>query len=370
MNRRKALSIIAQSSAAASTLGFSQQSLAADKPNPSKKLSISMTGYIFDRIEALANGQVKVEGCNLNYSEDRIGKMNTHLFSGPGTRDATEIGLHPFMIAYANDQFRDYSLLPVFPLRVFRHKSIFIRNDRGITKPEDLIGKKIATPGYSSSSLTWVRGILEHEYGVKPTDVEWYVSKVDSAAAITGKPSKQESIIPENITVHQGPAGKDESDMLADGDVDALFHAAEPQCYLDGHPKVSRLFNDFRSVEQAYYKKSGIFPIMHAVAMRNKTIDANPWLPEALFNAYSQSKKIAYQKINKTSWTHNSLPWVAQEIDNTKALMGKNFWPYGIEPNRKSLEALFQYSYEQGLAKKQLTIEELFHPSTLKFLES
>jgi len=370
MNRRKALSILAQSSTAASTLGFSHQSLAADKPNPSKKLPITMTGYIFDRIEALAKGQVKVEGCELTYSEDRIGGMNTHVFSGPGTRDVTEIGLHPFMLAYANDQFRDYSLLPVFPLRVFRHKSIFIRKDRGITKPEDLRGKKIATPGYSSTSLTWIRGILEHEYGIKPADVEWYVSKVDSSTASSGGPSKQENVIPKGFTVREGPAGKDESDMLADGDVDALFHAAEPQCYLDGHPKVSRLFSDFRVVEQAYYRETGIFPIMHVVAMRNKSIDANPWLPEALFKAYSESKKVAYQKIAKTAWTHNSLPWVAQEIENTEKLMGKNFWPYGIEPNRKSLEALFQYSHEQGLAKQQLTIEELFHPSTLNFIES
>jgi 4,5-dihydroxyphthalate decarboxylase len=370
MNRRKALSIIAQSSAAASTLGFSHQSLAADKANPSKKLPVTVSGYTYDRVTALADGTVSVDGCDVTFSEGKIGTMNTHIFNGPGTVDVTEVGLHPFMLAYANDRFRDYSLLPIFPLRVFRHKSVFIRNDRGISKPEDLKGKKIATPGYSSTSLTWIRGILEHEYGVKPTDVEWYVSRVDSAAATTGSPSKQENILPNNITIHQGPAGKDESAMLADGDVDALFHAAEPQCYLDGHPKVQRLFNDFRTEEQAYYTKTGIFPIMHAVAMRNKTIAANPWLPKALFEAYSKAKQVNDRKMLKLGWAFNSQPWLAQEIENTEKLMGKNFWPYGIEPNRKSLEALFQYSHEQGLAKKQLTIEELFHPSTLKFIES
>jgi 4,5-dihydroxyphthalate decarboxylase len=202
MNRRKALSIIAQSSAAASTLGFSHQSLAADKANPSKKLPVTVSGYTYDRVTALADGAVSVDGCDVTFSEGKIGTMNTHIFNGPGTVDVTEVGLHPFMLAYANDRFRDYSLLPIFPLRVFRHKSVFIRNDRGISKPEDLKGKKIATPGYSSTSLTWIRGILEHEYGVKPTDVEWYVSRVDSAAATTGSPSKQENILPNNITIH------------------------------------------------------------------------------------------------------------------------------------------------------------------------
>ena len=250
--------------------------------------------------------------------------MNTDVFSGPQSREVTEIGLHPFMLAYANEGFRDYSLLPVFPLRVFRHRSIFIRTDRGIEKPEDLRGKRIATPGFSSTSLTWLRGILQHEYGVKPEDIQWVVSSKDSSAKAAGKVSKQESVVPKGLSVTQGPEGKDESDLLESGDVDALFHAAEPRAYVQGHPKVARLFGDYRKAERAYYAKTGIFPIMHAVAIRNDVASAHPWLPKAVFYAYSKAKKMMYGELKKLGWATISLPWVGQEIEETRKLMGDN----------------------------------------------
>ena len=333
-------------------------------------LTLSAAGYQYDRVAALADGRVKVDGCNLNFTKDNIGNLNTHIFSGPGTRDVTEVGLHPYILAYANDAFRDYTLLPVFPLRVFRHKSIFIRTDRGIARPEDLRGKKIATPGYSSTSLTWIRGTLEDEYGVKPTDVEWYVSSEDSSVKDTGGPSKFENIMPKNLKVKQGPAGKNESDMLADGDVDALFHAMEPKCYVEGHPKVARLFQDFRTTEQSYYQKTGIFPIMHAVAIRKKLIDTHPWLSSALFKAYAQAKATAIRELTTMGWANISMPWLAKEIEETRSLMGKNFWPYGIKPNRKTLELLCRYSHQQGLASRTLKIDELFHASSMDLIES
>ena len=156
--------------------------------------------------------------------------------------------------------------------------------------------------------------------------------------------------------------------MLVDGDVDALFHAAEPKAFAEGHPKIDRLFADSRATERDYFKRTGIFPIMHAVAMRNDVIDAHPWLPEAVFNAYSQAKQMHYEAM-RMQWIFGTLPWFGQELEETRAVMGENFWPYGIEANRKTLGALFLYSYEQGLAKKRLTVEELFHPSSLDFNE-
>ena len=262
------------------------------------------------------------------------------------------------------------------PLRQVKHYflykggDIFIRTDRGIRTPEDLRGKKIATPGYSSTSLTWIRGIVQHEYGVKPDDVQWVISAKDSSAKTAGKASKQEQVMPKDITITQGPAGMDESDLLVNGEVDALFHAVEPRAYIQGNPIVARLFADCRTVERDYYEKTGIFPIMHAVAIRKDFIAAHPKFPKAVFNAYSQAKKLMYEHLRKMGWATISLPWIGQEIEETRKLMGENFWPYGIEPNRKALEALFQYSYEQGLAAKKLTIEELFDPSTLDLMES
>ena len=330
----------------------------------SGQLDITIAGYPVDHVRALADGKVQVKGCNVTFKPGKIGDLNTHVFSGLQELEVTEIGLGPFMLAYANEGFRDYSLIPVFPIRLFRHKSVFIHTDRGIKRPEDLKGRRIGTPGYSSTSLTWIRGFMQHEYGVKPEDVEWVVSAADSSAKDAGKVSAQESILPESISVSVGPEGKNESEMLVDGDVDALFHAAEPTAFTEGHSRIKRLFPDYRKTERDYYARTGIFPIMHAVAMRNDVIDAHPWLPEAVFNAYSRAKQMQYETMNM-QWIFGTLPWFGREFDETRELMGKNFWPYGVEANRKTLEALFQYSHEQGLASKRLSVEELFHPSTL-----
>ncbi len=166
-----------------------------------------------------------------------------------------------------------------------------------------------------------------------------------------------------------GTTGLDESDLLISGEVDALFHAAEPKAYIDGNPLVERLFPDSKRVEQAYYKKTGIFPIMHAVVVRKSLLDKYPWLAESIFNAYSESKTRDYTFMRKYGWVFDSLPWYGQEFEETRNLMGANFWPYGIKPNRKTLETLFRYSHEQGLSSIKLTIEDLFHQSSLKFKE-
>jgi len=369
ISRRDFIKTTALAAGAVGVMAARGQAATQDK-DKSDGLPITMAGYNLDRTRALFEGQVNVDGCDSQIEQQGIGDLNTHVFSGPQTLDVTEIGLHPFMLAYANEGFRDYTLLPIFPIRVFRHKSIFIRTDRGIKGPEDLRGRKVATPGFSSTSLTWLRGIMKHEYGVSPEEIQWYVSAKDSSAEAAGKVSKQESMVPKGLSVSQGPEGKDESDMLESGEVDALFHAAEPRAYIEGHPKVARLFPDFRKTERAYFKKTGIFPIMHAVAIRKTLVEQNPWLPKAVFNAYSQAKQIMYDQLNKMGWATISLPWVAKEIEETRALMGENFWPYGIEANRKALEALCQYSYEQGLASKRLTLEEIFEPTSLNLTES
>ena len=366
--RRQFLRAAALTAGAAGALSVSRLA-SAQAAAKSRGLPLSMAGYRFNRVDALVDGRVKVKGCEIRFEETGIGDANTHVFNGPQTRDVTEIGLHPFMLAYANDGFQDYSLLPIFPLRLFRHKSIFIRTDRGIKKPEDLRGKTIATAGYSSTSLTWIRGILEEEYGVKPEDMQWIVSSKDSSAKDAGKVSRQENVFPEAIQVRMGPANKDESDLLESGEVDAVFHAGEPRAFTEGHARIARLFSDVRSTERAYYKKTGIFPIMHAVAIKKDTLKLYPWLVEAVFNAYSQSKQLSYQQMAKMNWWFDSLPWYAHEFDETRALMGDNYYSYGIGPTRKALEALFRYSHQQGLCSRELTIEELFVPESLELVE-
>ncbi len=364
----KATALAASAFGVAGVSGACTQNPAQDG-TMAQGLSITMAGYKFDRTEALVDGRVKVEGCDMQFQEAGIGDLNTHVFSGPQKLDVTEIGLHPYMLAFANDGFRDYSLLPIFPLRLFRHRSVFIRTDRGIKNPEDLRGKTIATPGYSSTSLTWIRGIFQEEYGIKPEDIKWIVASKDSSAKDAGKVSKQENVLPEGVSISTGPAGKDESDLLESGEVDALFHAGEPRAYIEGHPKVARLFQDYRSIERTYFAKTGIFPIMHSVAIKNNTLKQNPWLVEAVFKAYSQAKQVAYEYMAEAAWFKGSLPWFGQEFEETRALMGDNYYSYGIEPNRKTLEALFRYSHQQGLCSRKLTVEELFDPASIELSE-
>ena len=352
---------------AAGTAPFLGQARDALAAGSTESLPVTVSAYRTDRIAALADGRAGIDGCTVTFEEDAIGDMNSHAFDEPRTRTVTEIGLHPFMLAYANEGFGAYTLLPIFLLRQFRHKSVFIRTDRGIERPEDLRGRRVGTPGYSSTSLTWIRGILDDEYSVKPNEIEWVVSAEDSSAGASGKTSAQENRFPEGLDITTGPEGLDDSDLLEQGVVDALFHAAEPRCYQEGSPLVGRLFPDHRAVERAYFKRTGIFPIMHAVAIRNDVAAENPWLPKAVFDAFVEAKSAAYRQMAQLGWATNMLPWFGQELEDTKALMGPNFYSYGIDRNRKALETLFRYSYAQGLAKRELTVEDLFASTSLHF---
>ena len=187
---------------------------------------------------------------------------------------------------------------------------------------------------------------------------------------MAGKISKQENVFPKDVSITMGPAGKDESDLLESGEVDALFHAAEPRAYIEGHSKVARLFPDYRTVERAYHRKTGIFPIMYSVAIKKELLKKNPWLAKAVFDAYSRAKQVSYDQMAKVAWIYDMLPWYGQEFDETRALMGDNYYSYGIGPNRKTLEALFRYSHQQGLASRELKIEELFDPAGIDLVEA
>ncbi len=367
-SRRSFLRAGAASAIGAATLGAN--AWADDKLAQNGDASITIAGYPYERVRAIQDGRVKVAGCKVKFETSKIGELNQHVFSGPRTRDVTEVGLIPYLLAFCNGGLRDYQLLPIFVLKVFRHKSIFVHTDRGITKPEDLRGRKVATVGYSSSGLTWIRGLLQDAYGVKPEDIHWVVTPKDSAKGQTGGVSRWEKLLPpKNVSITQAPKGKDDSTLLLEGEVDAIFHPAEPKAYVDRHPKIDRLFSNPRKVELAYFKKTGIFPIMHIVAIRSELAKAEPWLPKAVFDAYSSAKQLDYDEMRKIRWAYSSLPWYGQEFNETREIMGENFYSYGIKQNRKALEAAFRYLHQQGLAKRELTIKELFDPSTLELAD-
>jgi 4,5-dihydroxyphthalate decarboxylase len=324
-----------------------------------------MPRYEYSRVRTIVEGKVTVEGCAHRFEVSGIGPMNNHAFFGPQTRDVTELGLIPYILAYCNDDFRDYTLLPIPILRLFRHKSIFVRTDRGIKTPADLRGKKVATVSYSSSGLTHVRGLLQEEYGVKPEEIEWISTQKDSGANLTGGVSNWEKVRPTGVNITDAAPDEDESTLLIAGKVDAILHPAEPKVYQDRNPLVERLFKDHRTVERDYFERTGVFPIMHTVAIRRKTVEKQPWLPKAVFEAYSKAKQIDYEHMRNLGWVMDSLPWYGQEFNETRELMGENFYPYGLKASASSFETAIRYLHDQGLSKRKVDIEEMFEKSTI-----
>jgi 4,5-dihydroxyphthalate decarboxylase len=323
--------------------------------------ALRIAGYPVDRVRALATGEVRIEGYRHRFEKAAIYELNAVAMGGDQRWEIQEIGLHPYMLATADKGLADYTLIPVFPLRAFRHKSMFVRADGDVSKPEDLRGRRVCTAGYSQSSLTWIRGILQHEYGVHPQEMKWVLARRSSEGGV----SKNEARVPEGVESTWGPAGKDESQLLLEGAVDAVLSAKEPQAFIEGDPRVRRLFPNARRVERAYFERTGVFPIMHAVALRKDVVVRDPSLPLSAYEAYTQAKDRNYAQMRDVGWAMTALPWFAQELEETRALMGNDFYAYGIRANRNSLEALFRYSHEQGLCSRVLTVEELFHPSTL-----
>lgn len=376
-NRRRFIRDTGLAGLAAATTGslVSQATMASDAPHadPTVKrvngpfgegLPITVAGYDYNRVAAVANGEALIEGCKVSYEVTGIGPMNMHALGGPRTRHVTEIGLIPYLLAWANDKIRDYALLPLPLLRVFRHKSMWVRSDSDIENPSQLRGRKIGIVAYSSSSLTWIRGILQDEYGVKPEDLHWVVAAKESSAGLTGGASSWESVPPpDGIRIMNAAAGLDESDLLLAGEVDAIFHAAEPKAFMERNPAIRRLFVDHRSVEQDYYKRTGIFPIMHSVAVKRDIMAENPWLPKAVFAAFSKAKATDMKYMQMLGWAYETLPWYGQEFDETVAAMGRNFYAYGYEASAKTYDTAFRYLHEQGLTKYRVTLDEIFDPA-------
>ena len=354
--------------AAGGGLGVLAATRTRQAPAAQNLTRLKIGGYAYDRVRAIQDGRLGVDGFDVHFHAEDIYGLNRQLFGPEQTYEVSETGLIPFVTQYANRNFRAYTLLPVFVSRIFRHRNIFVRTGSGIEKPEDLRGKRIGTPGYGSSACTWIRGFLQDVHGVKPEDMNWVETTKSSDGGKTNK-NLGNYFLPKDFPLTKGPDDVDESQVLVAGDVDALITAITPKAFLERHPMVKRLFSDVRSAEREYYTTTGIFPIMHAVAIRRDLADAHPTLPRMLFEMYSRAKQAAYDDLETTTSLKVTLPWVTQEFEETKKVMGDNFWPYGVEANRKELELVMRHTHEQGLVKRPLRIEEIFHPSTLELSE-
>jgi 4,5-dihydroxyphthalate decarboxylase len=278
-----------------------------------------------------------------------------------GEFDVAEIGFSPYLIALSRG-ITPYAAIPVFLSRAFRHSAIYIRDDCGIEGPADLKGRVIGVPEYQQSAVLWIRGMLKDSYEIDVCDIRW----VQGGLAGSGRREKFPLNLPADFPLTQAPAGTSLSEMLARGELDAVFTARAPQSFLDGAPHVRRLFPDYRQVEHEYFRATGLFPIMHALGIRRDVAEKHPWLASSVMKAFAQAKQIADADLREVVALKIGLPWIAAEVESTIGVMGPDFWPYGVRASRPTLEAMARYSYEQYLAVRQLSVEEMFVASTLE----
>jgi 4,5-dihydroxyphthalate decarboxylase len=322
-------------------------------------LPITVATWDYDRVRAVVDGRVRIEGCDVNYITMPVEECFERAYFH-GEFEVAEIGFSPYLIALSRGE-PPYVALPAFLSRMFRHSAIYVRTDRGIDGPADLRGKRIGVPEYQMSAVMWVRGFLKDEHGIAARDINW----VQGGLETPGRRDKFPLNLPPDFPLTRLRNGETLSRMLVDGELDAVISARRPSCFVTGHPKVRRLFADYRSAERDYYARTGLFPIMHAVGIRRDVLARNPWLAMSVYKAFVAAKRIADADLAETTALKIGLPWVAAEYDATRAVMGDDFWPYGIEANRKTLEAMARYSHEQGLAVRPLSVDEMFAAGTM-----
>lgn len=323
------------------------------------KLTISLAVGIYDRTFALFDGHAPIEGCEV-IAVPLLPEEAFHRAFKHREFDITEMSLtsHTIMVARGNP---DYVGIPAFTSRVFRHSGIYIRTDRGIKRPEDLKGKTIGLPEYQQTANVWIRGILKDEHGVLPTDIKWRTGGIE-------QPDREERVpikLPPEVDLQSIPRGRTLCDMMEAGEIDAMMTARVPSIFLRGAPNIDRLFPDYVPVEEAYFNRTKIFPIMHVMGIRRSLVEQHPWLPVSVFKAFVQAKQIALDDLGLIGHLATTLPWPVAELNRVRHLMGDDFWSYGLEANRNVLDTLMRYSYEQGLIAKPLASEALFAPSTV-----
>ena len=320
------------------------------------KLSLSVAVGPYDRTRALIDGTVPIDGVKpacMTLSPEEI------FFRAfrQAEFDICELSLSSFTVKTAQGNC-PYVGVPAFVSRAFRHTSIYVRTDR-IKKPEDLKGKKVGLPEYQLTANVWARAILHDDYGVKPSDIHWIRGGIEDA----DRPEKISIKLPPDVKIEDAPKAKSISALLKDGAIDG-FIAPRPPSLPKDTPNVGWLFSDPVAAAKDYFKRTGIFPIMHLVGVRRTLADKHPWLPVAVMKAFEQSKALAIAHLADTSATKVTLPFIEEQLAATRELMGDDYWPYGVAPNRKTLETFLRHHHGQGLSSRLVKVEELFHPST------
>jgi 4,5-dihydroxyphthalate decarboxylase len=276
----------------------------------------------------------------------------------------SELSLSSYLLQHARGDGA-YVAIPVFLSRGFKHDCTYVRADAGIRVPKDLEGRTVGVPEYQMTLALWGRGILQDEYGVDFRKLRYRTGGLN-------KPGRKERLplrLPGHMDVTPIPADRCLNDQLLAGEIDAIMSPGPPKSFVEGNPAVRRLIDDPPTAERAYFERTGIFPILHVAGIRKELIAEHPWLPERVFAAFVEAKTIAMAEINAIAAAGANkvtLPWFAAEVARTKALMGEDYWSYGIAANRATLEAMCRYSHEQYLSERRLVVEELFAEATLE----
>lgn len=313
------------------------------------KLRLTLACNPYDRVQPLIDGSVAPDGVELNFiSSLSPGEIFWRMLRHEEF-DVSELSLSAYILGIARGDPR-FVAIPVFLLRLFRHSYIWVRQDAGIERPEDLKGRTVLVPEYHMTALLYIRGLLKHDYGVLPEHLRWIRTRVE----------RVDLSIPPGIEVEDMPANTTVEAVMASGRIDATAGTRPPR----GPVPMRRLFPDVREVEADYYRRTGIFPIMHVLAIRRPVYEANRWLPLNLMQAFERAKACAYERLHQVSGIY-ALPWLNSELQHTREVFGDDPYPYGVAANRASLEAATLFSYEQGLSQRRLGIEELFAPETI-----
>jgi 4,5-dihydroxyphthalate decarboxylase len=323
------------------------------------KLTISLACCDYDRTRAVFDGRVPVEGCEV-VAVAMSPEEAFHRAFKYQEFDVTELS----MSSYMNVQSRGdspYVGIPVFLSRLFRHSSIYVRKDSGIEKPEDLKGKMVGVPEYQMTAALWVRGILQDEYGVMPADIHWRNGGLEEG----GREERAPLSLPDEIDLQSISKDETLAEHLNDGRLDALISARAPSCF-QTNDDVVRLFPDYKTAEQAYFTKTGMFPIMHLVGIRRSIVEKHPWLPVNVYNAFLKAKQICYAEMEEVGHLNQTMPWPVYELEQVRKLMGPDHWRYGVHENAREIEAMLRYSFEQHLSVRQLEASDIFAESTFE----
>jgi 4,5-dihydroxyphthalate decarboxylase len=323
------------------------------------KLKLSLACWNYDRTRALQDGSVQPDGIELTYLDLPVEETFFRMLRYREF-DVAELSLSSYTVSMFREP-RPFVAIPVFPSRFFRHSSIYVNASAGIREPRDLVGKRIGVPEYQMTAPVWIRGILSDHYGVPVDSVTYHTGGEEEP----GRDEKIKLDLPPNIRVQPIGPSQTLSAMLASGEIDALHTARMPSTFAPGG-NVRRLFTDFKAVEQDYFRQTGIFPMMHTVAIRREVYEANRWIARSLVKAFAEAQRRKYDDLYVTAALKAMLPWLTAHVEEARALMGDDYWPYGFAPNRNALETFLRYHHEQGLSKRLLAPEELFAPESME----